>query len=91
MTVVLLDFAICRPIWRQLCAANMQRMTHTFTGEELYSLVWSEPIQKLAPRYGLSTESLEAVLGTIFLFRFKRSIMKVKVKSNRRRGARGDT
>jgi hypothetical protein len=29
-------------------------MTHTFTREELYTLVWSEPIQKIAPRYGLS-------------------------------------
>jgi hypothetical protein len=35
-------------------AANIQRMTHTLTREELYALVWSEPIQKLAPRYGLS-------------------------------------
>jgi hypothetical protein len=29
-------------------------MTATLTREELYALVWSEPIQKLAPRYGLS-------------------------------------
>jgi hypothetical protein len=29
-------------------------MTYTLTREELYALVWSEPIQKLAPRYGLS-------------------------------------
>lgn len=26
----------------------------TLTREELYALVWSEPIQKIAPRYGLS-------------------------------------
>ena len=29
-------------------------MTHTLTRDEFYALVWSEPIQKLAPRYGLS-------------------------------------
>jgi hypothetical protein len=29
-------------------------MTTTLTREELYALVWSEPIQKIAPRYGLS-------------------------------------
>jgi hypothetical protein len=32
----------------------MRRMTTTLTREELYALVWSEPIQKIAPRYGLS-------------------------------------
>ena len=32
----------------------MQRMTTTLTREELYALVWSEPIQKIALRYGLS-------------------------------------
>ena len=33
-------------------------MTHPVTREELYALVWSEPIQKLARRYGLSDPGL---------------------------------
>jgi hypothetical protein len=30
----------------------------TITRDELYALVWTEPIQKLAPRYGLSDRGL---------------------------------
>jgi hypothetical protein len=31
----------------------MQRITRTLTREELYALVWSEPIQKLSKRCGV--------------------------------------
>ncbi len=30
------------------------RHAHPHAGDELYALVWTEPIQKIAPRYGLS-------------------------------------
>jgi hypothetical protein len=33
-------------------------MSHDFTRQELYDLVWSEPIQKLAKRFGLSDVGL---------------------------------
>ncbi|MGE5161679.1 MAG: hypothetical protein ACM3O5_09245 [Betaproteobacteria bacterium] len=33
-------------------------MSHEFTRQELYDLVWSEPIQKLAKRFGLSDVGL---------------------------------
>jgi hypothetical protein len=34
------------------------RMSNTVTREELYALVSSEPIQKIAPKYGLSDRRL---------------------------------
>ena len=35
----------------------------TLTREELYALVWSEPIQKIAPRYGLSDRGFGKLCG----------------------------
>jgi len=29
-------------------------MSHRFTRHELYEIVWSEPMKKLAPRFGIS-------------------------------------
>lgn len=33
-------------------------MSHTFSRQELYDLVWSEPVSKLARRFGLSDVGL---------------------------------
>src|SRR5437879_6493971 len=33
-------------------------MSHRFTREQLYDLVWSEPMPKLAPRFGVSDADL---------------------------------
>jgi len=33
-------------------------MSHRFTRQELYDLVWSEPMKKLAPRYQISDVAL---------------------------------
>ena len=33
-------------------------MSHRFTREQLYDLVWSEPMLKLAPRCGVSNATL---------------------------------
>src|SRR5262249_51884330 len=36
-------------------------MEHEMTREDLYKLVWSEPISKLAPRYGISDVGLRKI------------------------------
>ena len=33
-------------------------MSHRFTREQLYDLVWSEPMPKLAPRFGVADADL---------------------------------
>jgi hypothetical protein len=40
-------------------------VSHTFTRQELYDLVWSEPMQKLATRFGLSDVGLAKACRSI--------------------------